>query len=161
MIFRPFRLINRFRIWRPFLIVTIITTPIRKRPIFCGIPSSLTCIDNRHTYSQSQWTKLRSRTTQEHRRNKSIRISIGQRIAIAIYINIDPTAQPDRITLNVAPQAWSIVPLLVVMRPRLFIKILPREPQVHPRTVAAALQRVPKALAQGLQKWNYRCIAAL
>jgi len=47
------------------------------------------------------------------------------------------------------------------MRPRLSIKILLREPQVHPHAVAAALQRVPKALAQGLQKWNYRCIAAL
>jgi hypothetical protein len=29
---------------------------------------------------------------------------------------------------------------------------LPREPQVHPRTVAAALKRVPKALAQGLPR---------
>ena len=39
------------------------------------------------------------------------------------------------------------------MRPCLFIKILTRKPQVHLRAVAAALQRLPEALAQGLPRW--------
>jgi len=71
---------------------------------------------------------------------QSKRIDEFNRIVHNIGIGIQPTPKPNRITGDVPSYARVIVPEVVVIQPRLPIRILPRKPQVHHRGTAIAVR---------------------
>lgn len=58
-----------------------------------------------------------------------------------ILIDVDSTRQPNRILANKPPSGRIIIPIPIVMRPRLFIDELPLEPQRILHCLAAAHSR--------------------
>jgi hypothetical protein len=59
------------------------------------------------------------------------RISLGQRVCLYIGIRVQSSAKSDRVTFLVSPYVGVIVPEIVVVKVRLLVEILPREPEVE------------------------------
>ena len=75
---------------------------------------------------------------------QALRVHIVERVVSYIPKPIPPTRQPDRVRLDIPPSRRIVVPVQVVRQPRLFIKHLPRIPQVelHRLRIAGAADRL-------------------
>jgi len=73
----------------------------------------------------NEWESINAPCADPH--GESEGIGVQNRVAQRVRIRTEPTVEPNRITLQVASDARVIVPMPVLVQPRLRIEILARQ----------------------------------